>query len=114
MCLTLSCMESYFTKATPRSAKFWRCFCVAYIGLLAAFFTKFVYWMMFMVQFEKPEENFIDYPPYYGDAETFLLDLPDSWNSKQFITGVSLTRQGEECANPAFARFWPGTSDYQA
>ena len=81
MCLTQSCMKCYFKDATPRSAKFWRCFCLAYICLLGAFYAKFVYWMSFMVQFDKPVDNFIDYQPYYADAELFLLNLPASWNS---------------------------------
>ena len=82
MCLTQACMKWYFNDASPRSAKFCRCFFVVYICLLGAFYAKFVYWMSFMLQFEKPEDNFIDYPPYYADAELFLLNLPASWNSK--------------------------------
>ena len=38
--------------------------------------------------------------------------MPLSWQ-EPLITGITLIGQEERCYNPAFAREWPGTAEYE-
>ena len=39
--------------------------------------------------------------------------MPVAWNSEPLITGLTLAGPEDKCYNPAFAREWPGTAEYE-
>ena len=126
-CLTKDELSRHLNKASDRTVKFWRRFTLSFWLLWIFVVIKLAFWIEFWSQFErpvrqKPPNNSIliwretwrekDKPDQYSEAEQFLLNMPLSWK-EPLITEIILVGQEDKCYNPAFAREWPGTTEYK-